>query len=198
MVLEAGFGSELLWQRDRPLETLTESGFLQETAWVVLSAGMREAIVRRKFPEIARCFLDWRSATEIVRRADDCVSRAICVFGHQPKVQAIAQAATILAAKGFESLLDDMTLDPVATLRQFPYIGPITVFHLAKNLGIPVAKPDRHLCRMAHALGFRSPHALCAEIAAFVGDPVGVVDIVLWRYATLSRALRRDSCGELA
>jgi len=56
---------------------------------------------------------------------------------------------------------------------------------LAKNLGFRVAKPDRHLRRIAGTLGFPSVDALCDSIAAHVGDSQAVVDLVFWRYATL-------------
>jgi len=38
-------------------------------------------------------------------------------------------------------------------LQQLPFIGPVTAFHLAKNLGIEAVKPDRHLCRLSKLLG---------------------------------------------
>ena len=47
------------------------------------------------------------------------------------------------------------------------------------------AKPDRHLVRIAGALGARSVDHLCRPLAEFSGDPVSVVDLVLWRFATL-------------
>jgi hypothetical protein len=72
-------------------------------------------------------------------------------------------------------------------LETLPYVGPVTAFHLAKNLGLNVAKPDRHLSRLATATGFSDAHALCAELGAVLGEPVPVIDIVLWRFATLSR-----------
>ncbi|ALA59352.1 hypothetical protein NITMOv2_2947 [Nitrospira moscoviensis] len=70
-------------------------------------------------------------------------------------------------------------------LQTLPYIGSITAFHLAKNLGLPVVKPDRHLQRIATVAGFSSPQELCQLISDHLGEPVQVVDVVLWRYATL-------------
>src|SRR5204862_28581 len=42
-------------------------------------------------------------------------------------------------------------------LTRCPYIGPVTCWHLAKNVGMDVVKPDRHLVRMAQASGARDP-----------------------------------------
>jgi hypothetical protein len=83
---------------------------------------------------------------------------------------------------GFESLKTDILSDPTSTLRQFPFIGPITVWHLAKNLGFDTIKPDRHLVRIARHFGFDHPDAFCASIARVTGDPVKVVDLVVWRF----------------
>jgi hypothetical protein len=44
------------------------------------------------------------------------------------------------------------------------------------------AKPDRHLVHLALSLGFGSPHDLCSAIAESTGDPVQIVDLILWRY----------------
>ena len=42
------------------------------------------------------------------------------------------------------------------------------------------------LCTFNQA-GYASPSAMCRRIAEVVGDKDSVVDLVLWRYATLDR-----------
>ena len=74
----------------------------------------------------------------------------------------------------------------VEFIQTLPFMGPATSYHLAKNIGLDVVKPDRHLLRMAAAVGYDSPSLLCEDIAASVGDRVSVVDVVLWRFATLN------------
>src|SRR5437016_4325063 len=87
-VIGAGFGWELLWQRKQGTEQLTESRLLREIGWVVLCAGMREAVVRAKFPAISGCFFDWQSASAIDTATEVCVSRALSIFAHRPKIRA--------------------------------------------------------------------------------------------------------------
>jgi hypothetical protein len=77
--------------------------------------------------------------------------------------------------------------NPEETLRKFPYVGPITYFHLAKNIGLPVAKPDRHLSRLANQFNFFDVQTLCDYLSEETGDSIPVVDIVLWRYATITK-----------
>ncbi|TPG49278.1 hypothetical protein EAH89_21445 [Roseomonas nepalensis] len=84
---------------------------------------------------------------------------------------------------GFYALKRSIVERPMTELRLLPHIGEVTVWHLAKNLGFDVAKPDRHLVRMAHAHGFSDPHTFCAALAQATGERVRVIDLMLWRYA---------------
>jgi hypothetical protein len=52
-------------------------------------------------------------------------------------------------------------------------------------LGLNVAKNDRHLAKIAEHYGFSSAHTLCQAISDTTGEPTSVVDIVLWRFASL-------------
>jgi 3-methyladenine DNA glycosylase Tag len=185
-IIAAGFAEEIVWQEAASSAPLTEKRFLQETAWVILSSGMREAVIRRKFPEISRCFFRWDSARKIGESAEACFHSALRCFNHPAKIRAIIEVARRISAKGFDQFEAEVKADPIQAVKQFPFIGPITCYHLAKNIGAQVAKPDRHLRRIAEVCGYENVQVFCKEIAEFVGDPVPVVDIVLWRYATLS------------
>ncbi|MFB3921989.1 MAG: hypothetical protein ACE145_09715 [Terriglobia bacterium] len=183
-VLASGYGSEIVWQKGVRIEALTETDLLRECAWVILSAGMREAVVRKKFPYVGQAFCDWTSAREIVRNRDQCIRSALVYFRNERKMEAIACTAQIISTKGFTALREEISNDPLVALQQFPYIGPVTSYHMAKNIGLAYAKPDRHLCRLATLAGYERAADLCSAISDYIGDPVSVVDIVLWRYAT--------------
>lgn len=152
-VTECGFAGEIEWQNSVSLERVSEGSFLQEYAWVVLACGMREAVVRSKFPQISACFYNWASAKRIAKNADVCVRSAMHVFRHEQKMQALASTADLIASIGFCSFKEKLDSKPLETLRGLSYIGPVTQYHLAKNLGIDVAKPDRHLVRISTLLG---------------------------------------------
>jgi len=98
------------------------------------------------------------------------------------KIDAIVNAAFHVAQSGFENISKEVQQDPIGTLRAIPYIGPVTAYHLAKNLGMCTAKPDRHLNRYAVAMGFLDAHDLCRIIAENTNEPINVVDLILWRY----------------
>lgn len=185
VVIEQGFAWEIDWQAGRRLDRVQESDFLRESAWTVLSAGFRESVVRRLFESISEAFLGWHSAALIHGSRAGCKQAALHVFRNERKINAILDIAAIVAECGFETIRSRIREDGISFLRTLPYIGPVTAFHLAKNLGLPVVKPDRHMQRIAKAAGLGSPHELCEMIADRVGDPIQVVDVVLWRYATL-------------
>jgi endonuclease III len=184
-VRAAGFGWELEWQRERMLQDFTEQDLLRESAWVILCSGFREAVVRKAFDYVSLCFCDWESAKEISQSQDVCIETAAWRFGNRRKLKAIASIAEIVHDHGFGSFQAYLKKDPINKLQALPFIGPITSWHLAKNLGFDVAKNDRHLSRVAHAHGFSNAQSLCSKIAVATGESSSVIDIVLWRFATL-------------
>lgn len=184
-VVDAGYLDEVVWQSDRRLELLTSASFVREAAWVVLAAGMADRVVRAVFPEFARAMYEFVPPVLVPNRAL-AEQRSLKVFAHRAKVRAvldIAERAESIGAAGLKARLESA---PEEFLRSLPYVGPVTWKHLAKNLGVQVAKPDRHLVRLAQHLGRPSVDALCVEIAGHVGDPVSVVDVVLWRWCVES------------
>lgn len=183
-VIRAGFGWEIDWQEQLTLESVNEQHVLREQAWVVLSSGMRAAIVARLFEQVTRAFWDWDAAA-IQENPSRCVARALAAFSHPGKVNAIATNCQMLAEEGLDEWKQELRAQGPTRLMRFRYIGPVTCWHLAKNVGLDVVKPDRHLLRMARASGTRDPDSLCALFANMTGDRLAVVDLVLWRYATL-------------
>lgn len=181
-----GYSNEIEWQTSLSLEYLDEETFLREYAWVVLTSGMREAVVRKKFPSISRCFYCWRSTSHIARNPEACVRAALHVYRHEQKIRAIAHTATYLAGEDFSKFKEKLRTCPLLTLRSLPYIGPITQFHLAKNIGLDFAKPDRHLVRIARLFDYPSVEDFCQAVAKEVGTRVTVVDLVFWRFASLN------------
>ena len=104
------------------------------------------------------------------------------VFANRRKHEAVTAVAARIAVEGFASFQRLVCADPISKTLELPFIGRITSLHLAKNLGFDVAKPDRHLVRLKDLLGYEDVDTMCSFIAAATGDPVRVVDLVLWRY----------------
>lgn len=193
LVSSTGFEGEIRWQALRNLSEFTESDLLREAAWVVLCSGFREAFVRTCFSFISICFCEWESAALICENADLCRATALSGFGNVRKIGAIVDAARYVHETGFDVYRTAILHDPIPALRCLPYIGEVTAFHLAKNLGANLAKPDRHLSRLAAAQGFYNAQDLCSAIAQATGDPRNVVDLILWRYLEQRHRFNEDS-----
>lgn len=185
-VIASGFGIEIDWQARIRYDDVAESHFLRELAWVILASGMKEKVIRQKFPAISEAFFSFASAKTIAENRDKCIAAALRAFGHKGKIPAIADGAAKVNTEGFDHLKARILTNPIKVLQEFGFVGPITVYHLAKNLGLQVAKPDRHLVRIAAVCGYSDVQKFCQEVSKIGGDSVPVVDIILWRYATLN------------
>lgn len=187
VVVNSGYAAELHWQQavgDRRDE-VSEQEFLGEACWVVFNAGMRETVVRSKWPALSEAFLRWSSAEEVSERASECAATAMTVFGHARKVDAAVAIAGVVARMGMPAVRARLADEPEVFLTSLPYVGGVTWRHLAKNLGLQYVKEDRHLVRLAEAWGRSSADAMCREISGWLGDPPAVVDLVLWRWCSL-------------
>lgn len=165
-IIEAGYAWEVEWAEN--VQPVSDPlAFWLEFAWVVLNSGMKNTIARQIWGRVRPHVLSGGSALD--------------VFGHKGKATAIDQVY-----RDREDLLRDYLQAPddekIAWLRGLPWIGAITQWHLAKNLGHDVAKPDRHLVRIA---GCEGVNELCSRLATAAGDRVATVDLVLWRAASL-------------
>jgi len=186
-VINEGYSWEIDWQCNQCFKNITETDFLRETAWVILSSGFKESIIRRLFPMISSAFLNWDSAAKIWPLINGCKSEALKYFKNYRKISSICEIVEIVENEGFYQVKKEIENNGVDYIKRLPYIGPITGLHLLKNLGVQFIKPDRHLVRIAKSAGFNAPQAMGEAIKNAMGDSLAEIDIVLWRYATLKK-----------
>jgi hypothetical protein len=55
-------------------------------------------------------------------------------------------------------------------------VGPITKYQVARDLGMDIAKPDRHMRRLAATTG-ETVQAMCECVAEASGDRTATVDL---------------------
>ena len=185
-VIAAGYARDIDWQASRCFANVSKVDFMADLAWVIFCSGFRVEVIDRKWPVLTRIFYGWRPVA-IIEHAATCEDLALAQFGSRSKVKAVIAGAKRIEDEGYDALKKRVAADPLNVLQEFDYIGPVTVYHLAKNMGLDYAKPDRHLVRMAQAAGYDDVQQFCRGISDAAGDPVPVVDLVLWRYATLDR-----------
>lgn len=168
-LLRDGYEKEITWAETvgSPEDART---FFAEYAWVVINSGMKNQVAHRI----------WERIQESLLIHGHSVSQ---VFNHPGKSQAI-QRAWENREELYQEYLRQPSEEKLAWLETLPWIGPITKFHLAKNLGMDMCKPDRHLVRIAGGYGM-TPDELCSTLARATGDRIGTVDYVIWRAANL-------------
>jgi hypothetical protein len=165
-VLDAGYGDEIVWQESlKPCDNADE--FVRQYIWVVINSGMKNQIARLIEERIYKALGEGRDISE--------------VFHHKGKIDAIK--GMILHGKVSYNEWAKAE-DKIERLASLPYIGDITKWHLAKNLGVDCVKPDRHLVRIAEKYR-TTPNELCASIAKQTGQRKATVDLVIWRAANL-------------
>lgn len=164
-VIESGFQDEITWAEN--IKCRHSSDFLAEYLWVVVSSGMKNQIAVKIYGKVLGAIVDRVPIST--------------VFRHNGKVKAINH---VLANKD-ELYLEYLTADDkLAWLETLPYIGEITKYHLAKNLGLDVCKPDRHLVRIASTYNMTAQE-LCVKLAHEIKTKVAVIDQIIWRAANL-------------
>jgi hypothetical protein len=137
--------------------------FALEVIFVICNSGMKNTVARCIFERVRKALLADRSASE--------------AFGHKGKAAAIDYIWRHQERLCFEYAYAD---DKLAFAESLPWIGGITKYHVAKNFGADVAKPDVHLQRLADRDGC-TVQALCERLASELGLRVAAIDTVLWR-----------------
>lgn len=169
-LLVLGYGEDYEWAQGVGLPNNPED-LVREYVWVVLNSGMKHTIARKIMDRVWPCVVAGGSAST--------------VFGHRGKAAAIDSVwahrkihyVNFVGACG---RTDSTAENILAWCDSLPWIGPITKYHMAKNLGADVAKPDRWLVRLA-AIDGETVAALCSRLAIATGDRIASVDVVLWR-----------------
>ncbi|WP_305096496.1 hypothetical protein [Croceibacterium aestuarii] len=172
-VVECGYGEDISWSEgiNPPAD---EWEFAREAIFVICNSGMRFTVAQGIYHRVMTSLADGGSAHD--------------AFGHKGKAAAIDfiwQNAQHL----FQGYLD--AKDKLAFCESLPWIGGITKYHLAKNFGADVAKPDVHLQRLADAEGC-SAQELCDRLAKATGYRAATVDVVLWRACAIGLLNSRE------
>ncbi len=159
------FPEDISWQNTVKFAKITPKYFFEQYVWVVLASGFKVSIVQKIYEKWSKNPNDFST------------------IRHPLKNKAIKKTSKNYR-RLFKELKSKKTNDErLEYLGTLPHIGNITKYHLAKNLGIDVAKPDVHLQRLMKKFGFNDVQQMCNVIKRKFRHKVSVIDIVLWRYA---------------
>jgi len=189
-IIKKGYANEIDWQDAIQIDDLTEGRFLEQYTWVVLASGMSDQVVRKIFPKVKKA-LYGISSKAVVKNKMECYKDCIAIINHPGKIKAII-GTICLVNDSFEFIRSRLKQDGLNFIRTLPYMGAATSYHLAKNIGMEVAKPDRHLVRMTNLLGYTDVNVFCRTLSSTIAEKVSLIDLVLWRYATLDKNYEKN------
>lgn len=174
----AGYEDDINWA-ENVTAPASPDAFAKEAIFVICNSGMRFTVAQGIYKRVMAALALGNNAGT--------------VFGHLGKSTAIdliwrQRNDLYLDWLTWSSKGPDKALEFCASL---PWIGKITKFHLAKNFGVDVAKPDVHLQRLADHEG-TSPQELCLALAAITGYRVNTIDVVLWRACAIGAINSRN------
>lgn len=199
LCLSEAYRRDIEWVDGRRWGDFRQQGpgmFLLEHAYVVLCSGFKNSVVEGFWQDYLRAWRGWEEwqTLPIGAAVQDCND----IFGNKAKNEAIGAACHRMRLLGWDDVVENIGRTGVDALEAWPWIGPITKFHLGRNIGLDVVKPDRHLVRWAEALGYETPLELCEAIGRLTGERVGTVDVVLWRWAEAEGKPSRTPIQDLA
>jgi hypothetical protein len=192
---ERHYGAELRAAASVRLADVTPEHFFREYAWVVHATGFSARAVGRMMPRLLEAYGPW---DELARRGEEEALAAVLPVCNNPrKALAVRRTAGLMLGgaegRGWAAFRDAELSSPEA-LQRLPWIGPVTRYHLARNVGLlECVKPDLHLARMAEHWGYPGCLEMCEDLRP-EGMPLGIVDLVLWYAASTfgTSGIRKD------
>jgi 3-methyladenine DNA glycosylase Tag len=167
-------------------ENLTNDFILRELTWIAYAGGFRYDVVRKYWPKITNAFFKFDVMQVALLSGDlDKHAQDICQesgFKNLRKARwSILNAQRILeldcelrefgGLKGYFVNLSKLGIGEIVRLTpsilnqlKFKGIGQTTIFHLLKNMGIDIFKPDIHVCRILDRLGLIADGASIYEV----------------------------------
>ncbi len=182
---------------------LSDDQYFSILVFVAFYSGFKAATVTAKRAIIQGHFPSWKVVSNYVEKDIKKIISDTEMIRHEGKIRACVKNAktfsTLISkhgsvknyidsyspAESFENLL----LFKDALEASFAYLGGITVYHFMTDIGLPVLKPDRVICRIFERLGLleNQGQLLKAVIqgrkfAAATGLPIRYIDIVFVAY----------------
>ena len=160
-IMDSDYSHEIELAEQLAYKLISPYIFADEVIWFICSSSMKEEVARK-----------------IEKRVLLAIERKQPIYPrylkHKQKAKAIQYIYDNKDRLYVEWLRSE---DQLTYLETLPHIGPITKYHLAKNLGIDVIKPDRHLVRIAKSYGM-DPLEMCKKLKRETGHTLVVIDMV--------------------
>lgn len=187
-------------------KTFTDSEYYWILVYVIFYSGFKAAIVNAKLDLIRQYFPDYHTVSAY---GDDKITEILNdprMIKNRRKVESCVDNAktfkTIISENGsFQSYIDSFTptdsFENLMLLKEeleyrFIGLGRITTYHFLTDIGMPVLKPDRVICRIFQRLGLiESDEQLLKTViqgrkfAEATNQPIRYIDIIFVAYGQM-------------
>lgn len=185
---------------------------------IVFYSGFRASTVTAKLPIIHAAFPDFRKVAGYSQADVAAILADPRMIRNRNKISACVHNARefnrLVSSHGsihawIQSRVGDGSMDNLLGFREdlqlrLKGLGPTTSLHFMMDMGLPVLKPDRVICRLFYRLGLIEDESdtLAAvrvgrELALATGEPIRYIDIVCVAYGqaqTDELGLHRGIC----
>lgn len=181
------YGGEMKSIAATKFDDVSPEFFFREYVWVVHATGFSAKAVGRFMGRLLDAYGDWRVLSQ--EPLDQLMEKLKTICNNPQKADAVRKTAFLMWMDMDQGgvLWGDFKqarLSSPALLQDLPYVGPVTCFHLARNIGLlESVKPDLHLQRLASLWGFKTCEDMCRAIRP-EGVPLGLVDLAMWYAAS--------------
>ena len=179
------FPEDLEWSEriiHTSIKDITKQWFYSEYAHCVYCSGFNVRIVWMKSDALREAYYDY-DPVKVAANPDEVRRKAMkktCIRNKR-KVDAIIKAAPIINQLEWPGFLYKARGN-FNVFKTLPYIADVLKYHLARNIGFNVIKPDVHIKRLAKYYGL-DPFKMCDMLSESTGLPRHTVDSILWRAA---------------
>lgn len=162
-------------------DQLSPERFFEEYVWVVYTSGFSAKAVTRFFDKLLDVYGHFSDLSQ--KTIDEIMPKIGLICNNEQKAKSVVCMAGKLQngieVFGWKTYRDGYLSSP-ELLMQLPYVGKITKYHLARNIGLlDVVKPDLHLVRAAKYWGYSDCIEMCKDVQP-KDMPLGIVDLILW------------------
>jgi hypothetical protein len=178
-------------------DDITPEFYFREYVWVVHATGFSAHAVGSFINRLTEAYGNWKQLA--VCDESTMLKRVCAVVNNPKKILSVYKMAKLMLDRVNTSNWNEYKYNYLSTpelLQKLPYIGKVTCFHLARNIGLlEYVKPDLHLVRLAKHWGFKN----CDDMCKFVQPkdmPLGIVDLIFWYAASTFGTLEIRKEGE--
>jgi DNA-3-methyladenine glycosylase I len=210
----------LNWFKRLEGKTFTDNEFYRIIVNVIFYSGFRAATVNSKIETIHKYFPNYEMVAEYSENDFNNILADENMIRNRRKIESCVKNARIFRViirkhGSFQNYIDefkaDQSFENLFHLKEelenkFSGLGKITVYHFLTDIGLPVLKPDRVICRIFERLGLINSRDQYLEaivqgrkFAEATGHPIRYIDIVFVAYGQVQSrefGIERGICSE--